>query len=957
MSKFKKIFKVNSKKEKVKKVRVNKVKSEQAHYGDRNNFNLKTNKWFYLGVTIYTLLLFGVIYFIFGSTLAVILLIPYTFFLVLAMVMDRKKERSFIRKIIKSILTATIILGIIGIMLFAAFFMYIAITAPKFDSDKLNNDEKTIIYDKNNTIITTIGLEKREKLNYNELSDVLVDAIIATEDSRFFQHNGLDAPRFFKATVGQLTGNSEAGGGSTITMQVVKNNFTSTTRSGIRGIIRKFTDIYLAIFKMEAGYTKEEIFEFYVNDPFLGSKSYGVEQASLTYFGKSAKNLNLAEASLIAGLFQAPGAYDPNINPEAATQRRKTVLALMRRHGYITKEEEDIANSIPVKDLLIPYNSSNSPYQGYIDLVIDEITEKTGMDPYVVPMLIYTNMDKKKQDGINDIMNGKGYKWKDKTIQAGIAAVEVNSGKIVAIGAGRNRTGERTFSYAVDIKRQIGSTAKPIFDYGPGIEFNNWSTYTLFKDEPYQYSNGTKIKNWDNKYLGTLTLRQALAKSRNIPAVQAFQQIDNQKIIEFVTSLGITPEIVNGYIHEAHAIGGFNGSNPLELAAAFAAFSNGGYYYEPYSVNKIVLRNEAEETTTFSSTPTRVMSEETAYMITNILYNGVNSGDIGIARISGVALAGKTGTTDYDQKTRDKYKLSTSAVNDAWIIGYTPTLSVGLWYGYDTITKGVYNTMSQASYQRKVLFSAISKVMFSKTSSWKQPTGVVSSKIEKGSNPAMLPSSYTPSDQIVTELFKKGSTPTEVSSKYVPLPTPQNVNVTYSSGTSTITWDDVTPHENINTTEYGAFGYEVYYNGAYLGFTTLTTYTYDTTYPYGTYMIKAAYNKIKTNRSSGGSYTLLKDASLVNLTVQLNSPTSSETIPIGSNYVEPSPPVLVFDNMIDVTSLSTITKNIYNSSNAFIGTSISSLNAKNNEPGTYRIEYTAVYSGITKTINKTIIFQ
>ncbi|MDD2377876.1 MAG: transglycosylase domain-containing protein, partial [Bacilli bacterium] len=254
-----------------------------------------------------------------------------------------KKEKKKKNKILKIILIIIFSIGIVCLIAGFLFFFMIAKNAPTFDPDKLYKKESTVIYDNEGKIIAKLGIEKREKITYDELPEVLIDAIIATEDSRFFQHNGFDLPRFFKASLGQVAGNSEAGGASTITMQVVKNSFTSTIDSGWDGIKRKFTDIYMSIFKVEKAYTKKEILEFYVNSYYLGSGAHGVEQAAVTYFGKPAKDLNLAEASLIAGLFQAPNAYSPFNNIEAATKRRNTVLSLMERHGYITKEEKDIA--------------------------------------------------------------------------------------------------------------------------------------------------------------------------------------------------------------------------------------------------------------------------------------------------------------------------------------------------------------------------------------------------------------------------------------------------------------------------------------------------------------------------------------------------------------------------------------------------------------------------------------
>ena len=236
-----------------------------------------------------------------------------------------KKEKAKKHRILTILTTIAIII----LSLLLLFMLYIVITAPKFDEDELYNKEATILYDAKGDEYARIGSEKRELVTYDELPQVLVDAIVATEDSRFFQHSGFDLARFMRASFGQLSGNSSAGGASTLTMQVVKNTFTSTESHGLAGIIRKFTDIYMSIFKVEKNYTKEEIIEFYVNAPWLGKSSnggaYGVEQACQLYFGKSVRDLNLAEASLIAGMFQAPASYDPFKNPDLAAKRRNTV--------------------------------------------------------------------------------------------------------------------------------------------------------------------------------------------------------------------------------------------------------------------------------------------------------------------------------------------------------------------------------------------------------------------------------------------------------------------------------------------------------------------------------------------------------------------------------------------------------------------------------------------------------
>ena len=329
------------------------------------------------------------------------------------------------RKWWKKILSFFIVCCALGIFAVFAFFIYIVQSCDEFDPNALANQDQTIIYDGNNNIIAKLGMEKRESITYDKLPQVLIDAIVATEDSRFFQHNGVDGARFMKASIGQVLGNRSAGGASTLTMQVVKNNLTSTDQT----ITRKFKDVYLAVFFMERKYTKEEILEFYVNDSLLGGNVYGVEEASKYYFGKSVSDLSLPEAAIIAGLFQSPNGDNPYKNPDRAKKRMQTVLKLMVRHGYITQEEADMTNQIDVSSLLVGTIESNS-YQGFIDTVVAEVKKKTGSDPALVSMEVHTTMNPTMQDGINRVMAGEGYNWIDEKVQAGITIVDVKTGKL-----------------------------------------------------------------------------------------------------------------------------------------------------------------------------------------------------------------------------------------------------------------------------------------------------------------------------------------------------------------------------------------------------------------------------------------------------------------------------------------------------------------------------------------------
>ena len=734
------------------------------------------------------------------------------------------------------------------------FTLYIIINSPKFDTSNLYSKESSVLLDKNGNEFARLGTENRELVNYEELPQVLIDAIVATEDSRYFQHNGIDLARFSKAVAGQLVGHSNAGGGSTLTMQVVKNAYSDKSRSGIKGIIRKFTDIYMSVFKVEKTYTKEQILEFYVNMPYLGSGAYGVEQASQKYFNKSSSELSLVEAATIAGLFQAPDAYDPYSHPKTAESRRNLVLNLMYRHGYINKEERDIARSIPLESTLVSTGKTVNKYQGFIDTVVKEVINRTGNDPATTSMTIYTTLDPEKQDVIEGIYNGDGYTWKNDRVQAAMAVIDVKDGSITAIGAGRNKKSERSYNYATMIKRHPGSTAKPIFDYGPAFEYLNWSPGNTVVDDTYTYSGGGSIKNWDNSYKGVMTARVALASSRNIPALYTFQQLSQDQIKEFVTNLGITPQYENGYINESHSIGGFDGVNPLQMAAAYATFARGGTYIEPYSFTKIEYTNSGE---TFTVKPKKVkaMEESTAYMINMVLKYAVTSNNVSTGTVSGTDVASKTGTSTVDSAFKKAKGITGNIIGDSWQLTYSPDYCISLWYGYDEITKEYYLSNSEGSSQRRAISKILGSKILKPNSVWEKPTSIVSAEVEIGTDPLELASPATPENLRSTEMFKKGSAPTETSTTFSTLDNVSNLNYTSTDTGITITWKGIATPKALdaeflkekfanNVYKYwgdkylnytisrnneilGNVGYAIYLNGTYLTTTTDTKYTYN----------------------------------------------------------------------------------------------------------------------------------
>lgn len=702
-------------------------------------------------------------------------------------VKPEKKEKKK-KKVWKKLLFIFLILCIFAILAFCAFWAYIVANAPKFKPEELYHQEASTLFDKDGKEFAKLGAENREIISYDDLPEVLIDAIVATEDSRFYQHNGVDLPRFAKATIQTLLGGSNAGGASTLTMQLVKNHYTSTQRS----LTRKFTDIYMAVYEVEKKYTKEEILEFYVNAPYLGGGSYGVEQACKTYFGKSAKDINLAEAALIAGLFQSPGGDDPTRYPEKAEKRRQIVLKLMERHGYITKEEKEAASKLTVDKLLVKKDNDNTSdkneYQGFIDTVIEELNDD-GIDPYKTAYNIYTTMDRDKQNYINDIMNGKTWDWKDDKVTAGIAVVDVNNGELVAIGAGRNKNSERTLNTATQLKKQIGSTAKPIFDYSVGIEYENWSTYEPFSDENITYSDGTSLSNWDGSYMGYLTLRNALAQSRNTSAVKAFKKNKNENIKEVVTKLGLHPDET---LHQAHAIGGYGGENVVTMAAAYATFANNGEYNSPHSYTKVVNKNNNEETKK-QVTTNKVFSPQTAYMMTDLLKSSAKVGLGGYSNINGATYGAKTGTSNFSDKDKKNLKLPNSAIADYWVSGTSPDYAISVWYGYEVPNKEYHNSFGTSYHER--LFQKVGKGIFKKNSTFKNPGGVSSVSVESETYPAKLPSEYTPKGLIVTELFKTGTEPTEKSERFSKLANVTNLSSSVSGNELTLSWKAIdTPY-------------------------------------------------------------------------------------------------------------------------------------------------------------------
>ncbi|MCP3030728.1 PBP1A family penicillin-binding protein [Halobacillus sp. A1] len=686
----------------------------------------------------------------------------------------------------KTIFMTLLTIGIVLMLGIGALFAYYIAQAPALDAEKLSDPYASKIYDKDDNLITDVaGEERRTRVEYNDLPPQLVDSVLATEDVRFFDHIGIDPRRMGAALLSNVTNGFGSEGASTITQQVVKRSYLTSDKT----LERKVQEQFLAI-KLDQEYSKEEILEMYLNKIYYGQGAYGVLEAADTYFGKEDLNeLTLAESALLAGMPQRPSAYDPSVNPDLAQQRMNTVLSLMVQHEKITEEEAEEARQVNVEDMLAEQSEDEStPYRAFIDQVEDEVEEKMGADIYNDGLDIYTTIEPDAQEYVEQMLSeDSSIDWPDEDLQTGVAVTDTESGAIRAIGGGRNYV-KGNLNFAGDIKRQPGSTFKPITAYGPAIENEKLSTYHQINDEKIEIEQPDGVyspNNYDNEFRGWVSMREALSKSLNIPAVKMLEETGTDNAEEFVEGLGF--EIAgNGNLYLSDAIGGGVLTNPLEMSGAYAAFGNGGTYTEPYTVRKV----ESTEGGSTDLTPdsSTAMSDSTAYMITSMLETVMTDGTGTGANVSGLTEAGKTGTTN--REIEDENGNVESIVPDVWFSGYTTDYSVSIWTGYGDNNKNLSNNTQQIP--RQMFKSVMGHISEGKeTADFSKPGSVEWVDIEDGSRPPELPSSNTPESQIVSELFHVDNQPTETSEQFEKLDSVEGLSADYNEDTEAIdlSWD------------------------------------------------------------------------------------------------------------------------------------------------------------------------
>ncbi|SDI98792.1 transglycosylase domain-containing protein [Salimicrobium halophilum] len=673
----------------------------------------------------------------------------------------KKKKSKKTPSKMKKIITILLMTGLLVFLGVTGLFAYYISNAPELSAEDLKEPFSSKLYTMNDEFFADLaGTERRTKVSYNDLPQVYVDSVLATEDVRFFEHTGIDPRRIVAAVWANITEGFGAEGASTITQQVIKQSVLSSEKT----IERKVQEQYLA-FKLDREYSKEEIFEMYVNKIYFGQGAYGVAEAAETYFNKEdLSELTLAESALLAGLPQRPSGYDPYENPELAKDRMNTVLHLMVDHGKISEQEAEEARQTEISSMLEERTEETKQYQAFIDQVRKEVKNKMGdVDIYKDGLKIYTTLDPEAQELTEQALAGEGpISWPDDQLQTAVAVTDTQTGAIRAIGGGRDYV-SGGLNYASDDPRQAGSTMKPITAYGPAIEYERWSTYHQLQDEPIDI-NGYSPGNWNNTHLGWMSMRDALANSINIPAVKTLNEIGTDRAGEFANNLGITFGEDGMVLSDAL---GVQEVTPIQMAGAFAAFGNEGVYNEPYTVRKVESPDRG--TVDLTPEPVSAMKDYTAYMVTSMLESVVSYGTGTAAKVPGLPMAGKTGTTDEDV--------------DSWFNGYSTNYSISVWTGNQD-RSSIQSGKNIPKEMFRHLMGELSADV--ETADFERPSSAVWVDVEEGSRPAKLPSAYTPSSQIVTELFHADNQPSNVSSQYQRMDPVTNLTANYNEASNTI---------------------------------------------------------------------------------------------------------------------------------------------------------------------------
>ncbi len=572
---------------------------------------------------------------------------------------------------------STIILSIL--LVFSIFYIK-SINTSCIDILKLYPKSSLKLYDKNDNLLKTEGLIKQTYVGIDKISINMKNAIISIEDNDFYKHNGINYKSIIRAFLKNIQSFSFKEGASTITQQLVKNCYLSNEKS----INRKINEIHLSL-KLEKLLTKDQILELYLNNILFGNRIYGIYEASAYYFNKEPCNLTIEESALLAGLIQLPNYYNPYNNYDEALKKRNLVINKMHELGYISDIDK-------FKSINNPIKLYKNEYKSYLEMYYDYLYEYIENNNISYDNKINIAINENIQKDIYNLFQNKTNLFKDDMQNAAVVVIDNSNCNVVAIGTNRNKA-SKVINYATH-KLQPGSTIKPILDYAPAFEYLNMSPASIILDEPYKYSTGEKLNNWNNTFEGYISLRKALSTSRNIPALKLFQLVGSKRAFDFAKKLGLE----SLYQNESEAIGGaYKGYSLLDITSAYTAFSRNGYY----KIASPIIKIDNKE---YHTKEIKAMKDTTAFLINSILHDVFKNSTYDL---NNTYLCAKTGQTNFDDKTKKKYHYNDTHVKDSLCIAYTKDLTVGVWTGYDNNKYALNSTSKDVS--KKIMHYILSK--------------------------------------------------------------------------------------------------------------------------------------------------------------------------------------------------------------------------------------------------------
>lgn len=663
-----------------------------------------------------------------------------------------------------------LILSVIG-----GYFSLLYAGEKMIDTTKLDalKTEPSIIFDKNGKEIMSLVRQKNSDYTpFNEISPMLIDALLSVEDKRFYEHKGIDVVRIGGAIVNDIQKGSLAEGGSTITQQLARRVFLSAEKT----FWRKTKEMSIAV-ALERNYSKDQIVEMYLNQIYFGEGVYGVGDAARVYFNKKPSDLTISEAAMLAAIPKAPSVYAPFANREKAKERRDTILRLMNEDGHITFEEKEKAQAepLPEETKVTSESGFKKGNRAFVDYVFREAEAKydvTEEELYRGGWYVYTTLDPKMQDAmVNQYSNPKNFP-KDgpqRGVESAMIVVDSQNGGIAGMIGGRNYVA-KGFNYATQMQRQPGSTFKPLAVFAPAIDLNGkkWGRNSSLSNKKQSF-NGYEPRNYNNKYSDSVSMNRALIDSLNVPSVWLLNEIGIGESLKYLKNFGIdlSPEDRNLAI----ALGGLDkGTSPLKMAQAYTAFANGGVVSEVFSISKIENKSLGVAHV-HEVKQTNVLKPEAAWEVHTMLERAVQEGTGKAARISGRPVAGKTGTT--------QSMAGGSNVNkDAWFVGYTPEYVAAVWMGFEPEDK--QHLMTQGSSMTAGMFSKVlgEGLKGVKSGQFIQPAGLQDQEEEETVPPLNLAADMTlDNDKVVVVLSWIGGMPDYTYDVYRIKPSGERVQI------------------------------------------------------------------------------------------------------------------------------------------------------------------------------------